>query len=461
MGDMGARTGGEETVSKRRVWMVRAVVVGCVGLGALIGGVVLQSHYRERRVAEFVRRFQGRGGSVERGYGSDLSQWLVKLRWGLGDSLFGRALKEPRPEIVGLGRSFLAKEEFSILGDLPYLRELYLEATPLTSELSASLNRARSLEDLAFRKSGATDQTFGELCRALEKNKKLHSLHLLESQITDEGIKELSRLKNVTSVAIESPHLTGESLRLLAGRPMRYVSLNGWKLTARDVSYLSDQWSGTLEGVSMGGKQISASMITPLQECRLLRSLSLRDVDLTPELMGNLKKVYSLLDLTLEKTVMEQKGMEILAGLPMNSLTLSDAGLPKQGLRLLGRNQKVSNLTLSGLQIGDEEIADLLTGARSLTAEKKRSKISSLNFNKTAITDRGIRELEALPELYGLVLQECAMTDVALDAIGLWDLRQRSEWFYLNVRGTKVTPEGVKRLKIKQPRLVFTASSEF
>lgn len=433
--------------SKRGLGVLCGVVVFVV----LIVGVALQGHYRERRLEEFLKRFQGRGGVFERGGVGGWAEMLVRLQSGLGNTILG---KEPQGVVVKLGRGFLLPEEIPMLGQLPYLEEVSLDETPLTSELISRLGAMKSLESLRFGKSGATDETFRELCRALEDKTELRSLHLQETQITNAGIRELKRLKHLTNLSLESSHLDGEALRVLAGRLMYSLALNGWKLTAADMSFLVEQWGESLTWLSFGGKEISPSVLLPLQKCRGLRWVGFKEVAVTPELVQSLKQIPKLRQWSFEKSVVEPKGLEALAEAPLVSLALNEVVLPKQGLWVLGKSEKIDHLALTGLSFGDGEIADLVAGVQAQVAEGKPSKLSRLSLWETSVTDRGIRELGSFAGLTWLELKRCALTDTALDEMGNWDLRKRFQGekrFYLWLSQTKVTPEGMKRLRNKQP----------
>lgn len=440
----------ETTVkSRKRRWLLRAVVGLCAGLGLLIGGVMSHSHLREQRVAEFVRRFRGRGGSIQRGYGSELSQWLDQMRRAWAETLLGWELMERRSEIVGLGRSSLSKEETPILGDMPCLKEIDLEETPFTSELCSRLAGLKSLGSLALQDSMLTDDSFRELCRALEGHRELTSLYLGKTQMTNEGIKELSRLKNVTSLSIESPHLNGEALKLLVGRPMTALHFIKWKLTGGDIAFIVDQWSGTLQYLSIGGKEISAKELLPLQKCSSLLGLILREVTVTPEMIKNFPQ---LLIVSLEATALDLKAAEVLADLGVEAIGLVNVRLPSHGLKVLGRNEFISSLALSDSQIGDSEVIDFVAGVQSIPAGTWL-KLHHLGLSETTITDRAIQEIKSLTKLTSLVLRKCKITDAALEEIASWDLNGRQGGFQLNVRETGVTREGIARLGKKQPKM--------
>jgi hypothetical protein len=102
----------------------------------------------------------------------------------------------------------------------------------------------------------------------------------------------------------------------------------------------------------------------------------------------------------------------------------------------------VQILTLGGSRITD----------KSLQVLENYPGILSLNLSGTGVTDRGMVSLAKLPALSGIGLSGTNVTDAGLDAL----IRSRLDLRSIDLTGTKVTAEGLRRLSKAFPQIYIT-----
>jgi internalin A len=206
-----------------------------------------------------------------------------------------------------------------------------------------------------------------------------------------------------------------------------------------------------------------------------LQTLNVRDADLTDAGAREVRELPELEVLQLANNRITDKGLEGMTQLPklqglglggnpvtgvglkhkempnLRELGLGGCPLSDAGLRVIAGHKNLETLSLSDTALTDEELKHL-TSLKALT---------ELDLNNDPVTDAGIKELAALPlrslhlegtrvsgagfrdftSLRSLALSRSAMTDD-----GLKDLAGNKELDTLDLRGTRVTDEGMKHV---------------
>ena len=198
------------------------------------------------------------------------------------------------------------------------------------------------------------------------------------------------------------------------------------ELRSLDLIYARVRYNGLktvsgfkkLEHLSLSGYNsgISDHDISPLADCRNLRSLSLMNSAVT------------------------DRAMKQLADMPaLRHLDLTGTEVTDEGLKDLGRHRNLESLTVSGPKITDR-------GVQHLTAVKS---LKQLSIENTAITDKSLAALKAL-ELTSLRVRACKITEA-----GMVHLGSQTELTHVGLQGTPATDVVMKALsKCKKLRSV-------
>lgn len=127
---------------------------------------------------------------------------------------------------------------------------------------------------------------------------------------------------------------------------------------------------------------------------------------------------------------------EALRGVGRFEVDFSESGVDDADLRVLSGNEKLVAINLYRTRVSDSGVA-ALAECPSLFA---------VDLSRTRVTDEAIEDLARLPELKSLRLFGASITDGAIESLS--EMKYLAE-LYLN--DTRVTPEGLARLKAALP----------
>ncbi|WP_341822228.1 leucine-rich repeat domain-containing protein [Wolbachia endosymbiont (group A) of Clivina fossor] len=258
----------------------------------------------------------------------------------------------------------------------------FLQNRTNITKLSLLEVRDESLKGLAFRErftSGCLEKSISvKGIKELAKLKNLTSLDLSGDDVTDEGVKELAKLKNLTSLNLDRNYITDEGVKELAKLK---------NLTSLDLS-----------GVRIGVKGIKElAKLKNLTSLSLLRCYGQKD----DECVKELAKLKNLISLDLNDNRIGGKGAKALANGNLRNLTslcLSHNLICGEGVEALA-NGNLKNLTSLNLKyncFGDK-------GAEAL-ANGNLKNLTSLYLRYNGIFNQGAKELAKLKNLTSLYL---------------------------------------------------------
>ncbi len=230
------------------------------------------------------------------------------------------------------------------------------------------------------------------------------SLSLHGTQVTDISLREVARLKQLTSLSLEGP-VTAAGLRELA----------------------------ELKNLSLRGPQITDAALTGLAGLEELSALTLRDcpqvTDAGLKELANLKQL-ALLSVTCPE-VTDAGLKEICSLTRLTDLSLVRTRATGAGLKEIANLVQLTSFYLSGDRVSDAALKELASAKQ----------LSTLYLDRTQVTDVGLKELANLTQLTSLSLNGAQVTDAGLKELG--SLNQLTS---LNLDGTKVTDAGLKEL---------------
>ena len=318
----------------------------------------------------------------------------------------------------------------------------------------------------------------------------LEHVSLYETNVDDNGLKSLTQLPNLRSFAVlpiaryekrgfgppqwsypfmprrdNRPRITGQGLRILAdNKSLESLDLLDARLKSGDLETLS-AWP-KLSGLSLPNV-IDDETVKHLQSCHKLSTLTLGYREISADELKTLAAWKSLRRLTLIHTQLSDDALRALSKLDtVEELHLQECGLNDDHLRHILGSPKLTRLSLERNEIEGP-------GLKHLAALNLKS--LGLEFND--ISDKTLHHLLQLTSLESLALNQCrGVTDVGvqsgtfqkmthLKALGLRglasvtdasvdDLVKLSHLEHINVRSTKVSLDGVERMKRAMPKTI-------
>lgn len=264
-----------------------------------------------------------------------------------------------------------------VLKDIPALRRLHFMklGQGITDESLRFVAQLKYLEDLKL-SSGITDTGIAHL----QWSSNLTAIDLGLAQVTDGGLKHLSRLTKLKSLALHAaPQLTGEGLKHLdRSTEIEFVALPA-RFDDRGMAHLTpfqklrslqlaEQAGVTDEGLvyvkQLGGLQslylgagITDAGVKCLEETQLTH-LDLRQTQVTDACFESLLKIPTLTSIALPGTITHE-GLERLLELPrLRTFTVTN-GLTDAAIPVLMKFTQLKYVTLDSTGLSKEGIDKL------------------------------------------------------------------------------------------------------
>jgi Leucine-rich repeat (LRR) protein len=351
----------------------------------------------DRRAAEMVLRFAVREKGV--GIGTDKEEATpitrtedlpvepFKLRRvhleaspGPLDEVAEAVSQCPTVGTVNLNGSTLTEKAVAALARLPALRELYLSGSNCSDAMVAHLRGHLTLETLVLSDTQVTDAAAAHAATCPN----LQTLWLPAS-ITDEGFRELTRLKNLRRLAIRHSQVSDGGFALIRSFPdLNELRMHDIPVTAAGLVPL--QGLAKLRTLTLSAPQVNIAIL------KKLPALAHLTVHGTPgdQPLRQLDELASLITLRISNAAITKESLEGMARRDrLELLTLDDCALGDEFLEPVGRMHSLKQLGLAGTPITDTGLGHL-HGLKNLTA---------LNVTKTGVTAAGVAKLRvALPQ---------------------------------------------------------------
>ena len=263
-------------------------------------------------------------------------------------------------------------------------RKLYQHTGELTK---ADLDRVTSL---SLSETDVTDQDLKELVKVDQ----MTSLGLsLCPQVTNEGLKELGKLKKLNSLSLGGPHITDATLKELA---------NFQQIVRLDLAHCPKV---TDKGIKELGR------------------------------LKNLKFFY------LRNSLITKVGKsELRQALPGCTVYISKPSYVRK-VEILKPPEKAPLPAEESAEIIETAIGQQLSKPTSELTETDWQKVTELKFTFTKISDASLKEVAKLDQLKMLWLDNSLITDE-----GLKEVAKLEQLTHLGLAGTYVTDAGIKDL---------------
>lgn len=318
----------------------------------------------------------------------------------------------------------------------------------------------------------------------------LEHVSVYETNVDDQGIQALGRLPKLRSLAItpinryekagfappqwsypfmplrdDRPRVSGQALPALSHiATLESLDLLDARLKSSDLSVLSSwlklsslslpnvideqavvhlQACRRLSVLTLGHREVTAAELKCLAHWKSLKRLTLIHAQLSDEALAALSKLESVEELHLEDCGLTDERLRYLQGSPnLTSLVLKRNEINGPGLAYLVK-LNLQGLGLEFNNLNDETLIHLpqLTSVEDLALSYCRN-----------VTDRGMQSgtLQGMTHLKRLGLRGMQqVTDASLD-----DLVKLGHLEHLTIRETKISADGVARMKQAMPKTV-------
>ena len=256
-------------------------------------------------------------------------------------------------------------------------------------------------------------------------------LALCGDKITDDTLKQVSKLNDLKSIGIFQSRVTGLGLKHLANLE-------------------------EIEEVVFTGPRVTDVWLSNMPAWPKLRNVRLNDSKITDSGLHKLERYPTIRSLVLRHTAIGDSGLEVLEHLPvLTFLDLINTQVSDKGLAHLRHTPHIYGLSLSSPNIRGPGLAHLL----------ELNDIGKIRFSGENVTSEWLRPIEPLRDVYRLSLSKTRVTDAGLSAIEKWthlerlyitdetitdgaveSLRHLSGAKEINLR-TRIGIDGIKRLR--------------
>jgi hypothetical protein len=226
------------------------------------------------------------------------------------------------------------------------------------------------------------------------------------AELTAVGLAHLRRSDRLWRVDLASSKLTGEGLKILCGLPnIRFLNVSHQSdICDDDMAHLGRLKD--LESLALGCPRVTDAGITHLRPLVALTTLDIGPCAMTSVGLTSLGGLTRLDHLRLRNTRVDDlgpiRGLKSLVELFVNGSLVGDEGLAP-----------VADIaTLKRLSVIDSPVGD--PGLEHLQG---LSKLTDLNLSRTRITDAGLRPLGGLQSLTRLTVTGTGVTDTGVAAL--------------------------------------------
>ncbi len=280
-----------------------------------------------------------------------------------------------------------------------------------------------------------------ELAQELGSIDSLTQLVLRQSQLSEDGWKQLSKLAKLQHLDLRECPIDDASLSTLTKsmRNLRSVRLSGktgnCQVTDAGLEFLSGLEQ--LKVLALDGVKVGSTTTNRLISCKALSELYLAGTLIDDQSLGVLSGLLELKKLRIAQTGISGAGLSGLSNLPLEELDVSECPkIDDAAATVIAKLTSLKRLNLWSTSVGDS----------AATAIAQLTRLQWLNLDNTKITDAALLNLKDMKELGFLHLGSTSVSDVGLPA-----LQSMTSLKKLIVTRTQVTQAGVDALQKVMP----------
>lgn len=347
--------------------------------------------------------------------------------------------KLPNLRYLNIGDTEVDDGVFELLPKMPRLQILFAAQLALTGSGLKYLSKFPNLQTIDLHKTTVKAENFKHLLACPN----LQGLSLHESAADDRACAELSKLAKLRSVSLSRTAVTTKVGQALYPARNTLVHLDLYLCDVGDDGLLTIGKFNALQSLTLGRFQmpeLTAHSIECLRGAKNLQLLNLCNTRIRDDVVQAIPKYLpQLTNLSMNdcKNVTD-KGLGSLGGASrLQTLNALNSGAGDNLMRGAVKLRKLDRLLVGGGSISD-------AGAKAFF--DSASPVSTLSIDNCKITDKGLASISKLPNLHTLSLNGDNVSDAAVPA-----LVKCKKLMRLGLRGTKVTADGVSRLRQALP----------
>lgn len=368
---------------------------GLKNLAAVPALKIVRAHFNDNKMTDEGLKYVSQIKTIERFW----AHWMESIT----DKGVEYIIELPRLKMLDLGHAKLSNKACELLKQNQSITHLFLPAVGIDEEGIKNLSELRNLETLWV--SSASNSPLTD--RALEyisNMSNLKELTICGVNFTDEGIRSLSRLQNLEKLFIgNAPKLTNKCLESIAKlRNIRNLSLpqesNVTIGGLKSLNSLENLQRLNIYRIHQDNSDMDISGLKNLNELAIGLGLPnkentrLKDSDL-----ACLSKLNNLRDLSINIAGISNEGLKHLQNLTnLQRLQLLNTKIDDEGLKYLSRMEKLVDLWISGADFSGE-------GFKYLHNLKRIQRLEIHSYKR--INQQYINQLrKELPELNRLIV---------------------------------------------------------
>jgi Leucine-rich repeat (LRR) protein len=180
--------------------------------------------------------------------------------------------------------------------------------------------------------------------------------------ITDQGVRQLARLTNLTRLFLFDVPMTDDGAQQLARMKQLEILDLAWDSRVTDAGLEHLATLPNLKHLSVTSASITDKGLITLSKSRTLQELDLTRSKISDAGLEKMSAMENLRELDLSNTKISSDGMKHLARLPhLTNLKLSDTSVGDPGLTELVRVHELESLDVSGAKLTNDGLTTLAT----------------------------------------------------------------------------------------------------
>jgi internalin A len=315
------------------------------------------------------------------------------------------------------------------LSKLTGLKQLHLNQSKISSRGFSHIARLKSLEYLTL-PLNVTDKDMAVI-GALPNLKGFHIYFGTGNEITDDGLKILSRMQSLEEVSLGGGSITDAGLEHLKGlKKLNYLLLWGDRFNGNGLAHLRE--SPALRVCNFGSVYITDESLKHLAAMPHLENLSLaRDVKISDRGMALLGKSRTLRKLDIQGTQVSAQGVEYLAKVKtLEHLELPESSMTDATVSSVGKLPDLKLLHMVLPIYRDTARYEKYYSAKTLANLDKLKKLEDLRVSGLAVTDESVGHIAKCINLKKLWISNSPLSNTGLSRLSslklleelyLWD----------------------------------------
>ena len=316
--------------------------------------------------------------------------------------------------------------------------DLALEGTSVTS---AGIRHLQKFNFYSLRLAGT--HISDEIADTLSKLPTLNLLDLSDTDMTSACFATLSRLPNLEKLIINGIDVAPHDLVALQCQWLTQLTMLDVKLALNDLVVLDGLPNLQILQLGSGDQQVESrfddACLEKIGSVKDLKHLTLIGTQITDAGLVHLRLANGLEIVELSGCQITDIGLQQFTADHPNLIGLGIDGseVTDEGVRSLSQLDRLVSLGIAGCnELGPAGFANVA----------KLKSLESLHLHETAFSDSDVPQFSDHTSLKHLVIKHTSVSDAAIEHMG-----QMKSLQVLEVEGTKITPDGIARLRAALP----------